>query len=178
MNGKATHTLNRKVPFSEFYPVLKQKVIIAFAVLYLVTVANSLVSYFVGFGMNASHSLVGNLFIENRMDVSPRRGEIFSFKYYGEIYPHGSKFTKRIVGLPGDVVTVRGRTFYINDVPVGEAKEFGLLGQPLKMNEFRGVIPRGKFWFATEHVDSFDSRYADAGLGDEQDIIGRAYTLF
>jgi conjugal transfer pilin signal peptidase TrbI len=129
-------------------------------------------------GINASPSLPQKVFLVSKLEKTPQRGQLIAFKFYGEVYPHGTEFTKYVVGLPGDVVTEKDRVFYINGVPVGRAKEVGLSLEPLQMNGFRGVIPPGKFWYATTHVDSFDSRYALAGLGDMQDIVGRAYPLF
>lgn len=130
-------------------------------------------------GINVSPSLPGKVYIIKKHDSDYLRpGEIIGFNYYGDFYPHGTLLTKNVVGLPGDVVTEKDRVFYINGQSVGRAKEVSLNGEPLEMNPFRGVIPAGKFWFATDHVDSFDSRYKLSGLGDMQDIIGRAYKIW
>ena len=130
-------------------------------------------------GINLSPSLPGKVYFIKKHDADYLRpGEIIGFHYYGEFYPHGTLLTKHIVGVPGDVVSERDREFFINGKSVGRAKEYSLNGQPLEMNDFRGVIPPGKFWFAAEHVDSFDSRYKLSGLGDMQDIIGRAYKIW
>ena len=139
------------------------------------------VTLFYEFNVNMSYSLPGKLFVVNKTDQGKvvQRGEVYAFKYYGGFYPHNTKFTKHIVGVAGDVVTMDAdRNFYINNKFVGQAKPFSKGGQPLEANPFRGVIPTGKFWFATSEVDGFDSRYALAGLGDLQDIIGRSHRLF
>ena len=136
-------------------------------------------SQFFAIGLNMSPSLPGKVYIIKKHDSDYLRpGETIGFNYYGEFYPHGTLLTKHVVGLPGDVVTEKDRIFYINGQPVGRAKEVSLNGEPLEMNPFRGVIPAGKFWFATDHVDSFDSRYKLSGLGDMQDIVGRAYKIW
>lgn len=131
--------------------------------------------------INLSYSLPGKLYVTNKLDrdlTERERGEIYSFKYYGEYLPHNLVVTKRIVGVPGDVVTEQAGLFLINGQPVAQAKELSLTGQTLEVNPFRGVIPKGKFFFTGDHKDSFDSRYKLAGLGDVQDIVGRSYKLF
>lgn len=139
------------------------------------------ITLFYEFNVNLSYSLPGKLFMVDKTEAGKvvRRGEIYAFKYYGDFYPHNTKFTKRIVGVAGDVVSMDAeRRFYINGLFVGQAKEFAQSGKALIPNRFQGVIPEGKFWFATSEVDGFDSRYELAGLGDEQDVLGRSYRLF
>jgi conjugal transfer pilin signal peptidase TrbI len=40
------------------------------------------------------------------------------------------------------------------------------------------MIPQGKYFVWTPHIDSYDSRYDEIGLVDERTIIGVAYPLF
>lgn len=137
-----------------------------------------LLSFVMSIGMNFSPSLPDKIYFINKMDKELQKGKLVTFHYYGEVYPHGTEFTKYVLGVPGDVVSVQDRTFYINGQPVGTAKKFSMMDEPLEMNSFRGVIPAGKFWYGTEHPDSFDSRYQLSGLGDIQDIVGRTYPIF
>lgn len=130
-------------------------------------------------GINRSASVTAKVFLANKLDKEIKRGDLITFKFFGEHYPHGMSFTKYVAGMPGDVVTADEKhNFYINGQFVGQAKDQSTDFEPLEMNSFRGVIPPGKFWFYTTHPDSFDSRYAMAGLGDMQDIVGKTYILF
>ena len=132
----------------------------------------------IGIGYNLSYSLPNKVYLVNKLDRNIERGQLIAFRYAGELYPHGTEMGKVVVGVPGDVVTEENRNFYINGTFVGRAKETSLDFNPLELSHFRGKIPPGKFWFATEHVDGFDSRYAMAGLGDNGDVIGRIIPLF
>ena len=132
----------------------------------------------VGIGVNLTDSLPKKFYAINKIDRNVKKGQLISFRYCGEFYPHGTQVGKKVLGVPGDVVTEENRNFYINGIFVGRAKELSLSGQPIDASAFRGVIPKGKFWFGTDHVDSFDSRYAMAGLADDNDVIGHIIALF
>src|SRR5690606_41934463 len=45
----------------------------------------------------------------------PERGEIIVFHYPAD---PKRKFIKRVIGLPGDVIQIRGHQLYLNGVPV------------------------------------------------------------
>lgn len=152
------------------------QVITAFAFLILILFY---LGKIVSVGVNRSESVKGSFFVANKLEREIKRGDLVTFNYYGEHYPHGTMFTKFVAGVPGDVVTSdNNRNFYVNGQFVGRAKELSRSFEPLEPNSFRGVIPYGKFWYFTEHPDSFDSRYSLAGFGDTQDIVGKTYILF
>lgn len=71
-------------------------------------------------------------------------------------------FGKRVVGVAGDRVTERDRRFFINGRAVALAKSASHWGEPLTLGP-TGIIPRGCYFVATGHKDSFDSRYAAIG---------------
>jgi conjugal transfer pilin signal peptidase TrbI len=86
-------------------------------------------------------------------------------------------FTKRVMGVGGDRVTQKNRHFFINDHWVGRAKTHSLKGEPLKTGP-TGIIPEGQYYVATEHKDSFDSRYQEMGWITLSQCIGVAYPLW
>ena len=80
-------------------------------------------------------------------------------------------FGKRVLGIAGDQVTQHAGTFSVNGQPVALAKTTSKLGEPLALGP-TGTIPRGCFFVATEHKDSFDSRYAAIGWVCKRQILG------
>ena len=83
--------------------------------------------------------------------------------------PH--PFGKRVVGVAGDRVTERDRRFFINGRAVALAKPASRRGEPLALGP-TGIIPRGCYFVATEHKDSFDSRYAAIGWICRPRVLG------
>lgn len=80
-------------------------------------------------------------------------------------------FGKRVVGVAGDMVTEKDRMFYVNGRPIALAKSVSRLGEPLALGP-TGIIPAGCIFVATEHKDSFDSRYAAIGWICRPQILG------
>uniref|UniRef100_UPI0026028368 S26 family signal peptidase n=1 Tax=Accumulibacter sp. TaxID=2053492 RepID=UPI0026028368 len=92
-------------------------------------------------------------------------------------YPRGSLFLKRLIGLPGSVVTATGRAFFVDGEPVGRAKERARTGEPLEIGPV-GTIPDGRYYVAGAHPDSLDSRYRLTGWVGRQQIVGKAHWVF
>ena len=92
----------------------------------------------------------------------PQRGDHVIFAFAGDArvdYPglDGQPFFKIVRGLPGDTVTVAGRTVSVNGVVVGTAKTRAFDHQPLQPIE-PTVIPPGHYYVQGTAPDSFDSR--------------------
>ena len=69
-------------------------------------------AYFVA--LNLTESLPGTIFLVEK-GVMPQRGELVAFRWEPNWpYPHGSIFVKKLVGLPGSVVTAKGRDFFVD----------------------------------------------------------------
>ena len=107
----------------------------------------------------------------------PARGNIILFdpprstlleKHFGKT---PKAFGKKVFGVPGDVVTERGRIFFVNGHAVAKAKEVSRRGEPLALGA-TGVVPAGCYFVATNHVDGFDSRYAAIGWICRPRILG------
>lgn len=127
-----------------------------------------------GFALNETESLPNWAFMVDKRDKTPVRGEYFVFVApKNPYYPAGMQFIKVVAGVPGDVVSIKGRDFYINDKFVGHAKTHSKKGEPVQMSA-PGVIPAGKYFVMTPHPDSLDSKYQMIGLIDQSRLIGRA----
>lgn len=129
-----------------------------------------------GLVINITQSLPNWAFWIDR-EKQPSRGDYVFFQvpptplvraHFGE---RSQLFGKKIVGMPGDVVTRQGRAFLVNGRPVATAKARSRRGVPLALGP-TGVIPPGHYFVATPHPDGFDSRYADIGWVPHRHIAG------
>lgn len=141
---------------------------------------------------NLTESLPQKFFIVDNKTV-PKKGDYAAFNYYttdgvsqwhverGLLGKRGKRFTfiKEIVGVEGDVVSVRGRSVFINNKLVGKAKT-NAESDNRKLHPIKelGVIPKGKYYFKAPHKDSYDSRYSEIGLVDGSEVRGKAYGFF
>lgn len=80
-------------------------------------------------------------------------------------------FGKRVLGIAGDKVTEKDRTFFINGKAVAKAKPVSRFGEPLALGP-TGTIPRGCYFVATGHQDGFDSRYGAIGWVCQNRVLG------
>ena len=108
---------------------------------------------------------------------APKRGDVIVF-----IYPEDRKknFIKRLVGLPGETIEIKGGSIYVNDKPVAEPifnqiyyynrGEFGLPGQ-------RIVVPADSYFVLGDNsISSKDSRYW--GFVPKDDLLGQAMIVY
>lgn len=76
----------------------------------------------------------------------------------------------------GDRLEVKnGREFYCNGQFLGFAKTHSKKGVPVKIFQYHGIIPKGKFFAMGTCIDSYDSRYI--GLEDKSAIKALAVPL-
>ena len=94
-------------------------------------------------------------------------------------YPglHGQPFFKRVVGVPGDLITVQERLVLVNGEPMGIAKTRTHDRRPLTPIAPQ-VIPRGQFFVHGASDDSFDSRYRESGLVKQEQVVALVQPLF
>ena len=102
----------------------------------------------------------------------PQRFDVIVFYPYGR--DNDDYFIKRIIGLPGETVQIRGSDIYINDEKLEE--NYGK--DPI---DYAGIaedpITLGKdqfFVLGDNREVSRDSRYEDVGLVDRKNIEGKA----
>jgi conjugal transfer pilin signal peptidase TrbI len=107
-------------------------------------------------------------------------GDLVVYRFDGDELMHvrkGQRFFKRVVGKPGDRVSVEGRRVLVNGVEVGIAKHYTRDGHRLEPIA-AGVIPQGHYYVQGTHEMSFDSRYRASGLVHASQIIGTAHVIF
>lgn len=85
--------------------------------------------------------------------------------------------TKKLIGLPGDKITLNGQIMRINQEWQGALHTQNTQGHPLRPLALR-TIPKGFVFVAGSHTGSLDSRYAEFGLVEERHILGKAYGLW
>ncbi len=132
---------------------------------------------------------------------SPERGDVMVFRFPKE---PKTNFIKRVIGLPGDVVSYHNKRLAINGVPVpiksselidwpesnsasGQVKAFSetfgershsiLIDQLRPSGSIRVTVPPGQFFVMGDNRDhSNDSRYW--GFVPEEFIVGKAFFIW
>lgn len=121
------------------------------------------------------HILV-NKFIYSFMPI--RRGDIVVFKFPQD---ETRDFIKRVIGLPGETLEIRGRQILINSAPIQEPYAVYSDG-PFARGGNRDhlgplVIPAGQLFMMGDNRDhSMDSRVW--GFLDERKIKGKAFIVY
>ena len=106
-------------------------------------------------------------------DKKPKRGDIIIFK--SELQDENGKnklLIKRVIGLPGDKITINDGKVYINDKEYDESylKDGYTTGS---VNNFK--VPKGEYFVMGDNrVVSIDSRYSEVGCVKKDAIKGRA----
>jgi len=115
-------------------------------------------------------------------DQRPTQGQLVAFAATDGMAPYfrpGQTVIKRVVGVPGDRVSVdaEGTTINGSALPNSDPALAGTLQRPSAVF-FRQtlMVPEGQFWVMGDTRDSFDARYW--GLLSVQQVRGRAYALF
>jgi len=120
------------------------------------------------------------VFLVDRHDRVVHRGGLYAF-FAGDrmapFFPPERMVIKRVVGGPGDHVTVGEAATRVNGDTVGEGLALaGTLGQSKTHYARELEVPQDALWIMGATRDSFDSRYW--GPLPTRQIIGRAYALF
>jgi signal peptidase I len=126
------------------------------------------------------------------------RGDLLIF-YIGDDY---TVYVKRVIGLPGDRVTLEGRQLTINNVPIPAQVarspvqvgrfQYQLASETIDGREvtiawlpdrpsfgFDGVVPEGHYFMLGDNRDNArDSRFADIGFIPKEKMIGRVVKVF
>jgi signal peptidase I len=105
---------------------------------------------------------------------SPKRGDVFVFKY-----PNSPEvaYVKRLMGMPGDKVEMIGRTLYINDKALKE--DYTQYIDQKSVNAHYGpyYVPQGQYFAMGDNRDnSMDSRIW--GNVPRDYILGKALVIY
>jgi signal peptidase I len=133
----------------------------------------------------------------------PKRGDVFVFRY-----PENPKedYIKRVIGLPGDEITYRDKTLYVNGKQIPESylgpytgpsePNRSMAGAEVKLENLDGVehrimqlpmvnvghegtwhVPEGEYFAMGDNRDnSADSRFW--GFVPEANLVGRAFVIW
>ncbi len=108
---------------------------------------------------------------------SPQRGDVIIFRAPGD---SGDDFIKRIIGLPGETVSVKNGRVYVNDNPLDEKYlPDDLITSPgnFLVEDRPQVVPQGRFFVLGDNRNhSQDSR--NFGFIERSSIVGRAWFLY
>jgi signal peptidase I len=106
---------------------------------------------------------------------SPERGDVVVFVYPGD---PSLDYIKRIIGVPGDHVTIRNHQVYVNSVPISEpyiAAEPDYAGGSCNYCDVR--VPTGDFYVMGDNRNNSSDSH-EWGLLPRQNIIGRAWLSY
>ncbi len=130
-----------------------------------------------------SGSMLPTLQINDRLIVDklsykfqpPQRGDIVVFSPTEKLQQQNFKdaFIKRIIGLPGDKIEVKGGKVYVNDKPLEEKY---IAASPEYQYGPETVPPNSYLVLGDNRNNSYDSHYW--GFVPREDIIGRAIVRF
>jgi signal peptidase I len=174
--GKATPAAMRKSVLQEYAEALIVAVLLALVIRTFVVQAFKIPSGSMLPTLQIGDHLLVNKFIYYFEPI--RRGDIIVFKFPQD---ETRDFIKRIIGLPGEALEVRGRQVLINGVPLSEPYAVysdGGLSRVLEREHLGPlVIPPGKFFMMGDNRDhSMDSRVW--GFLDVHKIKGKAFIVY
>ncbi len=107
----------------------------------------------------------------------PARGDVIVFLSPPAAGEPNTDFVKRVIGIPGDVITIRGTTVIVDGTALNEtyiSPQFqGTGGNPVQ----NLVVPPGKYFVMGDHrSNSLDSRFW--GFLPRANIIGRVALVY
>lgn len=169
-SGRARHSGLRS--FVEWVIIL----VVAIAVSFVVR-TYMFQTFYIPSGSMEPTLMIGDRIIVDKLSVDfghINRGDILVFKAPPTENCGGPPVTdlvKRVIGLPGDHLTSKGNTIYVNGRPLDEAwTHTEPLGPPIG----QVTVPAGHyFMMGDNHSDSCDSR--SWGTITHSEIIGKAF---
>ena len=84
---------------------------------------------------------------------------------------------KQVIGIAGDCISIKDNHICINDQVYGDILERSKSGLDLHPIA-EGIIPEGYLFVYAPHPDSFDSRYQEFGLVNQEHLKESLCPLF
>lgn len=146
-------------------------ILLAFFIVYYALEKTEMVGISMENTMKDGDSIIINKF--SYRFAKPKRFDVIVFKQSGN--EHSYYHIKRVIGLPGETVQIKGGQIYINGniqqdiVKTDKINNNGLAEEPIKLedNEY--------FVLGDNRNNSEDSRFASIGMIRVGDIIGKAF---
>ena len=134
-------------------------------------------------GINQSKSVKGTVFLLNKDVKNIDNYEYVVLLYDADDYMNytkGKKFIKKIICKSGDnldfLETKNNYEYFCNNILIAQAFKRDSKNNPLPHFNFKGTIPKDKYFVIGTHPKSFDSRYW--GFVDREKIIAGATKLW
>ena len=102
------------------------------------------------------------------------RGELLVFNAPPDIAGGKKLLIKRVIGLPGETIEIKGGIVYINDEPINE--EYVVYKDDKSMEKI--TIPEDEYFLLGDNrSNSFDCRFWEKKTINKKEIVGIAYTF-
>ncbi len=106
----------------------------------------------------------------------PERGDIIIFKFPDD---ESQKYVKRVIGLPGEKVTITEGKVYINDSEEPLEEDYLKEEWVQATGPFEFEVPKdGYLVMGDNRNDSYDARYWENTYVTKDKIIGKAYFIY
>lgn len=106
----------------------------------------------------------------------PQRGDIIIFKFPDD---ESEKYVKRIIGLPGETVTITDGKIYINDEQEPLEEDYLKEEWTRATGPFTFEVPQDSYLVLGDNRnDSYDARYWENTYVSKDAIVGKAYMVY
>ncbi len=146
-------------------------ILLAFVVVYCVGMTTSVIGISMKPTLENGEKIMVNRFVYKIS--SPKQGDVIVFVPNGSMNSH--YYVKRVVGTPGDTVQIIDGHLYINgELYVDEDKYDEMAQAGIAENEI--TLKKGEYFVLGDNRNnSEDSRSANIGIVNKQNIIGKAW---
>ncbi len=174
--SKEDSKLKRKKEESAVREVISWFITIALAVVAALFVKNYIViNANIPSGSMENTIMTGDRLFGNRlayMKEGPKRGDIVIFKFPDD---ETENYVKRVIGLPGEKVTINDAKIYINDSETPLVENYLKEEWTVAYGPYEFEVPEGSYFVLGDNRNnSWDARYWDNTYVAEDKILGKA----